>query len=160
MKKYKFFAVFMLLSVLILGQTFSVSGKEHEWYILQEIEEDVTDEVVLGDELEVTPYTRYILGASATLIKPSSGVLKMRSEVFCTETMSKITTVFTVQKKVGSSWVDVGQGTVSTTNDNSMYKTMQATGVTSGTYRCIADTQVISKTGYAETVSVISNTIS
>lgn len=83
----------------------------------------------------------------------------MRCEVYCTETMSKITTVFTLQKKVGNSWVDVGQGTVSETNTNSMYKTMEATGVSSGTYRCVTNTQVISKTGYSETSSAISGVV-
>lgn len=145
--------------VLLFSQTLSVWGEEHEWYELREIEDDTIDQRVLNEELEATPYTRYILGATAILRKPSNGVLWMRSEVYCTETMSKITTVFTLQKKVGSSWVNVGQGTVSSSNDNSMYKSMEATGVSSGTYRCIADTRVVSKTGYSETISVISNIV-
>ena len=148
-----------LLVTLIWGQTLQISASELEWYDLHEIEEDKEDTLILEEDLEVTPYSRYILGASALLREPSEGVLWMRSEVYCTEVMSKITTVFTLQKKVGSSWVNVGQGTVSVSNDNSMYKSMEATGASSGTYRCVANTQVISKTGYSETISVVSNTV-
>ena len=152
MKKFKFFSALVMLVTLLIGQTLSVWADEKEWYELQEVEEDISEDnsIVIGDEMEVSPYTRYILGAEAILKKPSSGVLWMRSEVYCTETMSKITTTFTLQKKSGNSWIDVGKGSVSVTNDNSMYKSMQATGVSSGTYRCVANTQVVSKSGYSE----------
>lgn len=148
----------VVLAILLLGQTICTWGAETEWYTLQEIDDQNMGE--FGNEKTgIVPYSRYILGTSVSLKRPSSGVIWMRSEVYCTETMSKITTVFTLQKKVGSSWVDVGQGTVSVSNSNSMYKTMEATGVSSGTYRCIANTQVVSKSGYVETSSVVSGSI-
>lgn len=159
MKKCRFALIITLLFSLLLGQSLSVWGAEKEWYDLHEVDNGSEQMLISQDDFNITPYTRYILGTSVLLRRPSSSVLWMRSEVYCTETMSKITTVFTVQKKIGNSWVDVGQGTVSVSNDNSMYKSMEATGVSSGTYRCIANTQVISKTGYAETSSVISNTV-
>ena len=145
------------MAILLLGQTLSAWGAE--WYNLQEVVDDSEIEVISEEEFSATPYSRYVLGAKVILKRPSTDVIMMRSEVYCTETMKKISTVFTLQKKVGNSWVNVGQGTVSTSNDNSMYKSMQATGVSSGTYRCIADTQVVSKTGYTESVSVISGEI-
>lgn len=147
----------IIMAILLLGQTLSAWGAE--WYNLQEVVDDSEIEVISEEEFSVTPYSRYVLGAKVILKRPSTDVIMMRSEVYCTETMKKISTVFTLQKKVGNSWVNVGQGTVSTSNDNSMYKSMQATGVSSGTYRCIADTQVVSKTGYTESVSVISGEI-
>lgn len=156
MKKYKIILPIILLISLFCGQTLTVFGAEQEWYSLTEVDDSLEPGTIVLDEEEITPYSRYILGASVIVQKPSSGVLQMRSEVYCTETMSKITTTFTLQKKSGGSWVNVGKGTVSVSNDNSMYKSMKATGVSSGTYRCIADTQVISKSGYAETVSVVS----
>ncbi len=160
MKKYKMILPIILLISLFCGQAFTVFGAEQEWYSLTEVKDNIEAHTIVWDEeAEITPYSRYILGASVVLQKPSNGVLQMRSDVYCTETMSTITTVFTLQKKVGNSWSNVGKGTVSASNDNSMYKSMKATGVSSGTYRCIADTKVVSKSGYTETVSVISGMI-
>lgn len=160
MRKVKTIFSIILLVALFSSQTLCVWGKEQEWYILQEVEDDnLENETALTNEMEVTPYTRYIVGASVTIKRPSSDEIWMRSEVYCSEVMSKITTVFTLQKKVGNSWINVGEGSVSSSNDNSMYKSMEATGVSSGKYRCIADTKVVSKTGYTETVSVVSGTV-
>ena len=160
MKKVKAIFSIILIVVLFSSQTLCVWGEEKEWYILQEIEDDSLESgTELTNDLEVTPYTRYIVGASVTIKRPSSGEIWMRTEVYCSEVMSKITTVFTLQKKVGNRWINVGEGSVSSSNDNSMYKSMEATGVSSGTYRCIADTSVVSKTGYTETVSVVSGTV-
>lgn len=144
---------------LLVTQTFCVWGEEQEWYILKEAEDDLEVYTVFENDAEITPYTRYIVGASVIIRRPSQDEIWMRSEVYCSEVMSKITTVFTLQKKVGNSWVNVGEGSVSSSNDNSMYKSMEATGVSAGTYRCIADTKVVSKSGYSETVSVTSNTV-
>lgn len=150
----------VMLGVILLFQTLCVWGEEREWYDLHEVsyDEKMTD---MGEGIPgIVPYARYIMGTTATIRRPSSSVIWMRSEVFCTETMSKITTTFTLQKKSGSSWVDVGQGSVSVTNSNSMYKIMEVTGVPSGgTYRCKTSTQVISKTGYSETASAVSGTV-
>lgn len=159
MKKRKFSFLILLLTMLLFGETLSVWGAEEEWYELYEIEESSEERLISQEDIDITPYSRYILGAQATMKRPSSSVLWMRSEVYCTETMSKITTTFTLQKKSGSRWVNVGQGSVSVTNDNSMYKTMEATGASSGTYRCIANTRVVSKSGYAETFTTTSNTV-
>lgn len=154
--KKKIILPIMFLVITLFAHTLCVSGEELEWYDLQEVIDDSEVEWTSDENTSIVPYARYILGAKVILRQPSSDVIMMRSEVYCTETMRSIKTVFTLQKKVGNSWINVGQGTVSTSNDNSMYKSMQATGVSSGTYRCIADTQVVSRTGYAESVSVIS----
>lgn len=151
----------IILTILLLGQTLTAWGSEQEWYELHEIdiESNTSAKLISQEDIGIMPYTRYILGAQAIMKRPSTSVLWMRSEVYCNDTMSKITTTFTLQKKSGNSWVNVGKGTVSVTNDNSMYKSMEATGASSGTYRCIADTLVTSKTGYSETISTISNTV-
>ncbi len=159
MKKIRKIFVALLLVSLMLSQTLCVWGAEKEWYELKEIEINPDEKIIDDEEMQVTPYTRYIMGASVIVRRPSTDTIWMRSEVYCSAEMSKITTVFTLQKKSGSRWVNVGQGSVSVSNDNSMYKSMEATGVSSGTYRCIADTQVISKSGYSETVSVTSDTV-
>lgn len=157
-KVIKFFSV-LLLATLMLGQTLYVWGADNEWYELKEVECDQNIKLIDDIDMEITPYTRYIMGASVIVKRPSTDEIWMRSEVYCSAVMSKITTVFTLQKKSGSKWIDVGEGTVSVSNDSRMYKTMEATGVSSGTYRCVADTQVISQSGYSETVSVTSDPV-
>lgn len=159
MKKKKLLFPIIMMIILLMGQTLNVWAAETEWYDLQEITENSDAEKISEEELSITPYSRYIMGAKVIVKRPSSDVIMMRSEVYCTETMKTITTVFTLQKKVGNSWVNVGQGTVSTSNSNSMYKSMEATGVSAGTYRCVADTRVTSKSGYTESVSITSNQI-
>lgn len=158
-KRRNLLGILVVLLMLLFGQTTNVWASEEEWYELHEIDTDSEERLISKEDISITPYTRYILGAQAIMRRPSTSVLWMRSEVYCTETMSKITTTFTLQKKSGNRWVNVGKGTVSVTNDNSMYKSMEATGASSGTYRCIADTQVTSKSGYSETFSTISNTV-
>lgn len=152
-------SIIALIMVLFICQAIPVSGGEQEWYELNEIavDEDWQQDISYSDE--VVPYSRYIMGASATLLKGGSKELLMRSEVFCTQEMSAITTSFTLQKKSGSSWITVGKGSVSAYNSNHMYKGMSASGVSSGTYRCVADTRVTNSTGYSETISVISGQV-
>lgn len=159
MKKRKIILITTLLMLFLFGGALSVWGADEEWYELHEIDEEEEDRLILQENLEITPYSRYILGAQAIMRRPSTSVLWMRSEVYCTETMSKITTTFILQKKSGSSWTNVGEGTVSVSNSNSMYKSMEATGASAGTYRCVANTRVVSKSGYSETYSTTSNIV-
>lgn len=149
----------ILLVMFLLGQTLTVWGQETEWYDLHEVTVDSQMDTLLDRSPVITPYSRYIMGSKVIIQRPTTDVIMMRSEVYCTDTMQSISTKFTLQKKVGSSWVKVGEKTVSVSNDNSMYKSVEATGVSSGTYRCLADTQVTSKTGYKESVSLISDTV-
>lgn len=158
MKKNKILLSIVMI-MFLLGQTLNVWGQEKEWFDLKEITVDTESESILDESVEVTPFSRYIMGAKVIIKRPSTDVIMMRTEVYCTETMQSISTTFTLQKKVGTSWVNVGQKTVSTTNDNSMYKSVEATGVSAGTYRCVADTRVTSKTGYMESTSLTSNTV-
>lgn len=158
MKKRKLlFSIIMVM--LLFCQTINVWGEETEWYDLQEITIGTETGAILEKSAEITPYSRYIMGAKVIIKRPSTDVIMVRSEVYCTEVMSKIATTFTIQKKSGSSWINVAQGTVSTTNDNSMYKSMEATGVSSGTYRCVANTRVTSTAGYTESVSLTSGEV-
>lgn len=157
-KRKKIFCILLSLFILIVSQTFTVWGSEIEWYDLREVNVD-SQQIISYDENSITPYARYIMGATVSIVESSSHEVMMRSEVFCTDEMKKITTVFTLQKKSGSKWIDVGEGSVSVSNSTHMYKAMETTGVTSGTYRCIANTMVTSKSGYTESVSVTSGQI-
>lgn len=158
-KKWKI--VILLLIAMLMMQTSVVRAEDREWYEFKEETVDISSQLkeILDTQTEITPYTRYIMNATVSIVELSSGKLNVRSEVFCNQEVSKITTVFNVQKKSGNSWNSVGSGTVSQSNSDHMYKSMSASGASSGTYRCIANTTVIGKTGYTETVSVISGSI-
>lgn len=161
MKKGKKIIGLFVAFILLFMQATSVMAGEKEWYELKE--KPLDGLVVISEdssaEIEITPYTRYIMNVTVSLVKLSSSSLNMRSEVFCTESVSKITTTFDLQKKSGSKWVSVGTGSVSQSNSDHMYKSMTASGVPSGTYRCVAVTTVTGKTGYTETVSGTSGSI-
>ena len=128
-----------------------------EWYDLKE--EDIILENGTNENDGISVYTLYIGGATLTLQKMGEGKFGMRSEVICSETMKKIETTFKLQKKSGSSWVTVGTGTVSQNDTQTMYKSMTASGVSSGTYRCVASSKATSYSGYSETVSITSSSV-
>lgn len=148
--------LFLLISVFVL-QTIPVGATEIEWYDLKE--ENILLEDIQDNNEGISPNTLYIAGATITLQKMGTGKFGMRSEVFCSETMKKIETTFKLQKKSGSSWKTVGTGTVSQNDSNKMYKSMTASGVSSGTYRCVASSKVTSYSGYSETVSITSGSV-
>lgn len=154
-KRYKS-VIFLLIAIFML-QTVSVGATEKEWYELKE--DDTLIEDFQNEEGEISLYTLYIAGATITLKKMGTGEFGMRTEVICSETMKKIETIFTLQKKSGNSWVTVGSGTVSQSNTRTMYKAMSASGVASGTYRCIASSKATSYSGYSETVSITSSSV-
>lgn len=156
MKKKYMLIVFLLLSIIVF-QTVSVGAAEIEWYELKEEDFQLSD--IQNENEEVSLYTLYIGGATLSLKKLDSGKLGMRSEVFCSETMKKIETTFKLQRKAGGSWATVGTGTVSESNSRTMYKSMSASNPASGTYRCIATTKVTSYSGYSETVTITSASI-
>lgn len=156
MKKKCRILAFLLTAIFML-QTIPVGAMEREWYDLKE--ENILIDDSSSEEEEINLYTLYIAGATVTLKKMGSGEFGMRSEVICSETMKKIETVFTLQKKSGSSWVTVGTGSVSQSDTRTMYKAMTASGVASGTYRCIASSKATSYSGYSETVSITSSAV-
>ena len=84
MKKRKIILITTLLMLFLFGGALSVWGADEEWYELHEIDEEEEDRLILQENLEITPYSRYILGAQAIMRRPSTSVLWMRSEVYCT----------------------------------------------------------------------------
>ena len=154
-KRYKI-SCFLLVLMLVF-QTVSVGASEIEWYDL--IEEDIVLENGTDENEGISLYTLYIGGATLSLQEMEPGKLGMWSEVVCSETMKKIETTFKLQKKSGNSWVTVGTGTVSKNDTQTMYKGMTASGASSGTYRCVANSKATSYSGYVESVSITSSSI-
>lgn len=159
MSKKRVYLSLLLVIIALMLQITMVSASETEWYELKE-ETFLTDTEQISElETSATPYTLYIMSTTGYIMKVSSSKIGMRSEVFCIEEVTKITTTFTLQKKSGSSWTTVGSGSVSQSNSDHMYKSMTASGLSSGTYRCLLHTSVIGKSGYSESINGVTGSV-
>ena len=151
--KIKKYVTFILICVIFVMQSFSVYAEENstdEWYDMVEEEFNMGEDVAVG----VMPYTLYVMDVQTSLAKLSSSKLGLRADVYCTSTVQSITVKFYLQKKSGSSWVNVASGTPSSaTNVSSTTKQVTVSGLSSGTYRAKSVTRVIDRYGYAETVT-------
>lgn len=152
MKKGKRYLI-LILSCMLLLYAFPVYAEENsteEWYEMVEEEFEFEEENV-GI---ISPYTLYIVDVQTSLAKLSSSKLGLRADVYCASKVQSITVTFYLQKKSGSTWVNVASGTPSSaTNVSSTAKQVTVSGVSSGTYRAKSITRVIDQYGYAETVT-------
>lgn len=148
------------LCALLFAQVFSVHAEEvsTEWYEM--VEEDFETVENNLDDL-VMPYTQYIMNVQTSIAKLSSSKVGLRADVYCASTVQSITVTFYLQKKSGSTWVNVSSGTSSaSTNVASAAKQATVSGVSSGTYRAKSVTTVRDKNGYSESVTCYSGSIS
>ncbi|MBS6193948.1 MAG: hypothetical protein KH828_00020 [Clostridiales bacterium] len=146
MKRY---IAFLMMCIILISSTISVyadTKKDTEWYEMTEEELDVPK----GENAGITPYGAYLMGVYTSLTKISSSKVGIRADVMCSDAVSKIQIVFTLQKKSGSSWKDVATKTVYDYNVSSTTKTVSISGVSSGTYRASAAALVTDKYGYSE----------
>ena len=154
----KYIAIFLLL-ILILSQTFQVFAEENstnEWYEM--VEEDF--EVAEDYSTNVMPYTMYIVDVLTSIAKISSSKVGLRADVYCASTVQSISVKFYLQKKSGSSWVNVASGTSSTSsNVSSTAKQMTVSGLSSGTYRAKTVSTVTDRYGYSESITGYSGSI-
>ena len=155
MKKIKKSILLILTCALFLVQVFPVYAENNndveEWYEMVEEEIEVIQD---NTNNMVMPYTLYIVNVQTSLAKLSSSKLGLRADVYCASKVQSITVTFYLQKKSGSTWVNVASGTPSSaTNVSSTAKQVTVSGVSSGTYRAKSITRVIDQYGYAETVT-------
>lgn len=161
MKKIKKYISLIVVCVSLMLQIMPVYAEENstvEWYDM--VEEDFD---VIGENLDegIMPYTRYIMNVATSMAKISSSKLGLRADVYCASTVQSITVTFYLQKKSGSTWVNVASGTSSSsTNVSSAAKQMTVSGLSSGTYRAKAVAMVRDTYGYAETLTSYSGAIS
>lgn len=160
MKIIKKYCLMVLVCVLLLLQIIPVYAEDNstnEWYEMVEEDFDVN-----GQNLEegIMPYTQYIMNVLTSMAKISSTKLGLRADVYCASTVQSITVTFYLQKKSGSTWVNVASGTSSaSTNVSSAAKQMTVSGLSSGTYRAKAVAMVRDQYGYAETLTSYSGSI-
>lgn len=160
MKKGKRIIALVSLCALLFAQVFSVHAEEvsTEWYEM--VEEDFETVENNLDDL-VMPYTQYIMNVQTSIAKLSSSKVGLRADVYCASTVQSISVTFYLQKKSGSTWVNVSSGTSSaSTNVASAAKQATVSGVSSGTYRAKSVTTVRDKNGYSESVTCYSGSIS
>lgn len=159
MKKNKKYIAFLLASLLLVLQVLPVYAEENsstEWYEMVEEEFEPVGEGI-GN---ITPYTQYIIDVQTTIAKISSSKVGLRADVYCASTVQSITVTFYLQKKSGSTWVNVSSGTSSaSTNVSSAAKQATVSGVSSGTYRAKSVVRVCDAYGYAETLTGYSGAI-
>lgn len=160
MKKSKKYISLILVGMLLMLQIIPVYAEEdseNEWYEMVEEEYEVVDDDI---DDAIVPYTQYIVNVLTSIAKISSSKIGLRADVYCASTVQSATIVFYLQKKSGSSWVNVSSGTASATNFSSTAKQMTVSGVSSGTYRAKTVTTVRDKYGYSESVTCYSGSIS
>ncbi|MCI6431807.1 MAG: hypothetical protein SPF19_01120 [Oliverpabstia sp.] len=159
-KRRKKYIVIILTCMLLILQVMPVYAEENsdvEWYEMVEEEFD-TNDISMSD---ITPYTLYIVDVQTTIAKLSSSKVGLRADVYCASTVQSISVTFYLQKKSGSTWVNVSSGTSSaSTNVSSTAKQATVSGVSSGTYRAKSVTTVKDKNGYSESVTCYSGSIS
>lgn len=153
-RKVVYLLVCVLLSMQI--QPISIYAEEVEWYEM--VEEDF--EISRPENTEIQPYTMYIMDVITSITKISTGKVGIRADIPCSSTVSKINVTIYLQKKVGSSWTNVGSQTLSASNVSSTTKKVTVSGLSSGTYRGKVSAKVTDKYGYTESASSYSGSIS
>lgn len=158
MKKVRKCIVSFMVCVIAIMQVLPIYAYEEpiEWYEM--VEEDF--EVVSEESIEISPYSLYIMDVMTSMKKLSSSKLGLRADIYCSAKMQSIAVTFYLQKHSGSSWVTVSSGAASTsTNVSSTVKQMTVSGLSSGTYRTKAVAFVRDYSGYGETFTGYSGTL-
>lgn len=148
MKRKKLLAI--ILSVLVfmmqVAPAFAQENETIEWYELVEGEFEMGDE----PEIQITPYTLYIMNVICSAVKINSNTIGIRAEIHCAAVLKNISVTIQLQKLSGSSWVTVGSKVLSASNVSSTVKSVTVTNLSPGTYRGKATAFVTSASGYSE----------
>ncbi len=163
MKNKRFIAIIMTVIMLIM-QALPIyaddgnetnTGSQNEWYEL--IEEDF--EFQATNNPDINPYTLYLVNVTTSIVKISSNKVGMRADIYCSTNVKTINVIFSLQKLSGSAWATVGTATASASNVHSTYKSVTASGLSSGTYRAKATVKATDSSGYSETLTGYSGSI-
>ena len=150
MKKY----LSILLTVMLLALSIPVyaeKNEENSYPMIFEEEGSEIDNLFIDETPQVMPRSQYIMTVQTQAKYLGSNKVAIHVNVYCNSVVSKITTIFYLQKYTGSGWVNVSSGTTSVSNSNTLSKTGTVSGVPSGTYRAKSVTKVTDKYGYSET---------
>ena len=153
--KRQLYVIFLFVLLMFSGVTvFAGEAEDAEWFEMTEGEGDS----VIQPEI-ANPYNLYLGSVYTAISYPGDYDIKLRAEVYCSDTVATIQTNFYLQKKYNGVWTTVSQGTATKTDSHYMYKNMYVYNVTAGTYRCMTNTKVTSYSGYAETMDSYSPSV-
>ena len=158
MKKH---IIIALCCTMILAQSSFVyaaedNGVSSEVY---EMVENTEDSMPRGNEIEVMPYTLYIANIYTSIVKVSSSQVSIRAETVCGEKVKSITVTYILQKWSGSKWVNVASSTATAHDATNARKSYTISGLSSGQYRCKASAMAPGYSGYSETLTGYSASI-
>lgn len=162
-KNKRLIAIIMTIIMLVMQSLpiYASDGSEEntssqdEWYEL--IEEDFEFEGTNNPDIQ--PYTIYLVNVATSIVKINSSKVGMRADIYCSSTVKTINVVFSLQKLSGSTWKTVGTASASASNVASTYKSVTASGLSSGTYRTKATVKATDSSGYSETLTGYSGSI-
>ena len=152
MKKY---IALILSCMLVVAQCSLVLASETEQYEMVEMNND--DIFTTSSQGEVAPCLLYIANIYTSIIKISSNQVGIRAETVCSETVISVT--YTLQKWNGSQWVRVASKTASASNVAQTVKSYTISGLSSGKYRTKAIASVTGYSGYTESLTGYSGSI-
>lgn len=159
MKKY----LGMLLSIIMLTMSIPVYAEENveeNYTMIFEDEGSEIDNLFIDEDSPIMPRSQYIMTVQTQAKYLGSNQVAIHVNAYCNSVVSKITTIFYLQKYTGSGWVNVSSGTISVSNSNKLSKTGTVSGVPSGTYRAKSATKVTDRYGYSETQTSYSGAFS
>lgn len=116
--------------------------------MMETVEIDV--EKYFEDSNFPSPYALYIMGVNTTITKKDDGNMVMGVQVYCTETMQEIMTIFYLQQEISGNWVTVASATVTSEDEYHHVKAMSVRNAPSGNYRVKTVNRVRDYNGYAE----------
>jgi len=97
--------------------------------------------------------TLYILGVLTTITEKDDGRILMGVQVYCTEIMQEITTVFYLQQEISGGWVNVASYTVTSEDVDHHVRAAYVINAPSGNYRVKTVNRVRDYNGFAESVT-------
>ena len=154
MKKY---IALILSCMLVVAQCSLVLASETEQYEMVEMNND--DIFTTSSQGEVAPCLLYIANIYTSIIKISSNQVGIRAETVCSETVKSISVTYTLQKWNGSQCVRVASKTASASNVAQTVKSYTISGLSSGKYRTKAIASVTGYSGYTESLTGYSGSI-
>ena len=142
--------------MLVVAQCSLVLASETEQYEMVEMNnDDILQQVHRRSSTMFAIYANIY----TSIIKISSNQVGIRAETVCSETVKSISVTYTLQKWNGSQWVRVASKTASASNVAQTVKSYTISGLSSGKYRTKAIASVTGYSGYTESLTGYSGSI-
>ncbi len=146
----KLMCIFLIIT-MVLSEGVLVNAEVNNGNLGLVLEEVSPESIGFQSERELlSPYTLYIMGTATHIEDQKDGKIYMGVEVYCTDTMKKITTRFYLQQLIDDQWIDVAQHTSSADDTDYMIAFVSVAHPPSGVYRVETISMVEDYNGYVE----------